>query len=145
MQDSTHYKQQTILKLALWAETITIHQCQKRKNQEEENFKQLFSLVEVSKKSRVRDFVEWAQQQEVEISFLPVGHTHNDVDQLFSRISVATEKSGCLTPEDLLRIIQPCHKQTQGEASEAGAQPQYVTMENLYATRSGYYHICPFA
>lgn len=60
---------------------------------------------------------------------------HIDVDQLFSRISVATEKLGCLTPEDLLRIIQPCHKQTQGEASEAGAQPQYVTMENLYATR----------
>ena len=61
------------------------------------------------------------------------------MDQLFSRVSVATEKSGCLTPEDLLRIIRRCHKQTQGETSEAGAQPQYATMENLYAIREWIY------
>lgn len=57
------------------------------------------------------------------------------MDQLFSRISVATEKSGCLTPQDLLRIIRRCYKQTQGETTEAGAQPQYATMKHLYAVR----------
>lgn len=66
---------------------------------------------------------------------MPVGHTHIDVDQLFSRISVATEKSGCLTPQDLLRIIRRCYKQAQEETTEAGAQQQYATPPHLYAIR----------
>ena len=66
---------------------------------------------------------------------MPVGHTHIDVDQLFSRISVATEKLGCLTPQDLLRIIRNCYKQNQGETTEAGAQPQYAITPHLYAVR----------
>ena len=66
---------------------------------------------------------------------MPVGHTHIDVDQLFLRISVATEKSGCLTPQDLLRIIRHCYEHTQGETTEAGAKPQYAAMPHLYAVR----------
>ena len=41
--------------------------------------------------------------QEVEINFLPVGHTHCDIDQLFSRFSVHLYGSNCWNFEDLLR------------------------------------------
>lgn len=64
-----------------------------------------------------------------------MGHTHIDVDQMFSRISVATEKSGCLTPQDLLRIIRRCYKQAQGETTQEGAQAQYANIPHLYAVR----------
>ena len=64
-----------------------------------------------------------------------MGHTHIDVDRMFSRISVATEKSGCLTPQDLLRIIRRSYKQTQGETTQEGAQPQYANTTSLYAVR----------
>ena len=29
------------------------------------------------------------------MNFLPVGHTHEDIDQLFSKISVTIQRSGC--------------------------------------------------
>ena len=64
-----------------------------------------------------------------------MGHTHIDVDQMFSRISVATERSGCLTPQDLLRIIRRSYKQGQGETTHEGAQPQYANTQSLYAVR----------
>ena len=32
--------------------------------------------------------VEYGAFKDVEVSFLPVGHTHEDIDQFFSRISV---------------------------------------------------------
>ena len=64
-----------------------------------------------------------------------MGHTHIDVDQTFSRISVATEKSGCLTPQDLMRIIKRCYKQAQGETTQEGARAQYATTSNVYAVR----------
>ena len=29
------------------------------------------------------------------MNFLPVGHTHEDIDQLFSKVSQAIRRSGC--------------------------------------------------
>lgn len=72
---------------------------------------------------------------QIEISFLPVGHTHIDVDQMFSRVSVAIERLGCLTPQDLLRILRTCYTQSQGETTQEGAKPQYATFPHLYAVR----------
>lgn len=68
-------------------------------------------------------------------SFLPMSHIHIYVDQMFSRISVAKEKSGCLTPQDLLRIIRRCYKQVQGGTTQEGARVQYATTSNVYAVR----------
>jgi hypothetical protein len=42
--------------------------------------------------------------ERVEINFLPVGHTHCDVDQLFSRISVILYGSYCMTFAELLEV-----------------------------------------
>lgn len=54
---------------------------------------------------------------------------------MFSRISVATEKSGCLTPQDLLRILRRSYTQNQGETTQEGAKPQYAIISCLYAVR----------
>ena len=39
--------------------------------------------------------------EEVEVFFLPVGHTHNKVDQVFSLISKAVAREGAFTVDDL--------------------------------------------
>ena len=42
----------------------------------------------------------------VDLCFLPVGHTHNIVDQMFSRFAVAMQDKDFFTVEDLHRICQ---------------------------------------
>ena len=39
------------------------------------------------------------------VSFLPVGHTHNEVDQVASRISIAVRNRAIHTPEELLACL----------------------------------------
>ena len=34
---------------------------------------------------------------QVQLNFLPVGHTHEDIDQMFSRISESIRQNGCET------------------------------------------------
>ena len=51
--------------------------------------------------------------QTVEFNFLPVGHTHCDIDQLFSRISVHLYANHCLHFDDLLeKAKKACCKVT---------------------------------
>jgi len=45
--------------------------------------------------------------QKVIVSFLPIGHTHNDVDAMFGVFSKALQKSTCKT---LLNIFENCEK-----------------------------------
>lgn len=69
------------------------------------------------------------------VSFLPVGHTHIDVDQMFSRLSVAISRRGAKTYQDLLRHIRMCHNQNQGEVNQKGAKPQFARLDNMFAIR----------
>jgi len=49
--------------------------------------------------------------QTVEFNFLPVGHTHCDIDQLFSRVSVHLYANYCLHYDDLLeKVKKACSK-----------------------------------
>ena len=48
---------------------------------------------------------------------------------------MAIERLGCLTPQDLLRILRTCYTQSQGETTQEGAKPQYATFPHLYAVR----------
>ncbi|XP_070550516.1 uncharacterized protein [Ptychodera flava] len=43
--------------------------------------------------------------EEVMINFLPVGHTHEDVDQMFSRVSTALRKANSFTLPELMHNI----------------------------------------
>ena len=48
--------------------------------------------------------VHYGVFKKVSLSFLPVGHTHNIVDQMFSRFSVALAKAMCMTVEELHEV-----------------------------------------
>lgn len=63
---------------------------------------------------------------QVTINFLPVGHTHEDVDQFFSRISVQLRKNGAESIPDLLH------------ATEISMEPNPKTyfMESMFDVRS---------
>lgn len=80
-------------------------------------------------------FVFFFYSFQIEVCFLPKGHTHVDVDQMFSRLSVAIQRSGCLTYQDLLKLLRGCYKQNQGETSEGGATIQYAEMDQIFAIR----------
>ena len=49
--------------------------------------------------------VEVGLFDKIKMSFLPVGHTHEDIDQAFSRISVYLNKHDCLTYDEFLQGV----------------------------------------
>lgn len=68
--------------------------------------------------------------------FLKPGHTHLDADQIFSRLSVAIASLGCLTFNDLIKLIRTSYKQTGGTfGGEEGAIPQWIALNHQYAIR----------
>ncbi len=42
----------------------------------------------------------------IEISFLPVGHTHEDIDQFFSRIAMYMHYHNAITENEFLEAIE---------------------------------------
>ena len=50
--------------------------------------------------------VEWRLFEEVILTFLPVGHTHEDVDQMFSRLNLALQKVNAVTIGEFLAICK---------------------------------------
>ncbi|KAL9965925.1 hypothetical protein ACROYT_G029792 [Oculina patagonica] len=64
--------------------------------------------------------------RKVRLSYLLVGHTHEDIDQLFSRISIALAKQNAVTLPDLLRVIQSAYSPT----------PITCTVENIYNVKA---------
>jgi len=46
---------------------------------------------------------------QVRVSFLPVGHTHEDVDQMFSKISDEIKRNGSESIPGLVIILQLLH------------------------------------
>lgn len=40
--------------------------------------------------------------QFIEVSFLPVGHTHEDIDQMFSRFAIRMHKNNAITVNELI-------------------------------------------
>ncbi len=43
---------------------------------------------------------------QIKLSFLPVGHTHEDIDQMFSRFSTYLNKHDAITPSELFTALQ---------------------------------------
>lgn len=69
---------------------------------------------------------------QVELAFPPI---YINVDQLFSGLSVAIQRSGCLTWKDLLKLLRVCYKQTQGDTTDKVATIQYAPMDQNFAIR----------
>lgn len=55
--------------------------------------------------------VEWNVFDEVQLSFLPVGHTHEDIDQFFSRLAVWLRHHNSTCRYDLTEAIKSCYRQ----------------------------------
>ena len=49
--------------------------------------------------------------KEAYISFLPVGHTHEDIDQLFSRMAVYLRTSDATCRDEFMAACQWCYTQ----------------------------------
>ena len=61
--------------------------------------------------------VTWGVFREVLVSFLPVGHTHEDIDQFFSRTSVALLKNDALSRLQVGKVVKGAYKfRGSGEA-----------------------------
>ena len=50
--------------------------------------------------------VEYGVFERVYVCFLPVGHTHEDIDQMFSRIALALRFTNAFSPRQLMNIIR---------------------------------------
>ena len=55
---------------------------------------------------------------QIKMSFLPVGHTHEDIDQFFSRISEFLRKQDVQTLQKLLALIPKAYKKLQTTAEQ---------------------------
>ena len=58
----------------------------------------------------------------VKVNFLLVGHTHENIDQLFSRFSIALRQRDCLTLDDLMKVATDSLQQ----------QPEVVKVQASY-------------
>ena len=63
-------------------------------------------------------FVEYNIFEEVTMSFLPVGHTHEDIDQMFSRFAIALRKRDFATRQALGEIVKTAYHLRTGEAPQ---------------------------
>ena len=48
--------------------------------------------------------------KEIQVSFLPIGHTHADIDQSFSAISSHLRQNNAITLDDMLFELRQCYK-----------------------------------
>ena len=69
--------------------------------------------------------------QEAYLNFLPVGHTHEDIDQVFSRVSVYTRRHNAPCPASLRECIRKSFK-------KYGREPIVVAWDKV-ANISGYF------
>jgi hypothetical protein len=74
---------------------------------------QLDNCPRENKNTYIVAFCNWLVQRHVfgtvELSFLPVSHTHNECDQVASRISFACRHNDICTRADLATIIRNCY------------------------------------
>ena len=82
-------------------------------------FLQLDNTYKENKNIYVFRAMAYLIQQEIfetiDVSFLLVGHTHNDVDQVFSRISKKLFPCNVFSFEEMLRAIKESHRDVKKE------------------------------
>ena len=78
--------------------------------------------------------------KKIELSFLPVGHTHEDVDQMFSRFSVYLKGHDSITMNDLMNSIQNSYnpKPTTIEITQIARIKQHMINNNWLNNIEGF-------
>ena len=64
--------------------------------------------------------VKWGVFKDVYVSFLPVGHTHEDIDQLFSRLATYLRFNNARSRTEMCRALQLCYHDKNGKQPKAG-------------------------
>jgi hypothetical protein len=72
--------------------------------------------------------VRWGIFRDVVISFLPVGHTHEDIDQFFSRLAVYLHKNDARSRDEFVECMKRAYKSATKKLSKSfrmkcGARP----------------------
>jgi hypothetical protein len=70
---------------------------------------QMDNCVRENKNKYVLGYLSWLVQRrvfdEIQLSFLPVGHTHEDIDQMFSRIAIQLRTHNAVDLEELKTVV----------------------------------------
>ena len=64
--------------------------------------------------------VQWGIFERVVLSFLPVGHTHEDIDQMFSRLAVRLRTTDCLDRQAFIECFKKAFKNEWGTEGTGG-------------------------
>ena len=64
--------------------------------------------------------VQWGIFERVVLSFLPVGHTHEDIDQMFSRLAVRLRRTDCLDRQAFIECFKKAFKNEWGTEGTGG-------------------------
>ena len=84
---------------------------------------QLDNTTKQNKGNGLFGFLAWLESagifRDIEVAFLPVGHTHSDIDQFFSRIAVYLRTHDCLCREEFAECIRRSFNLFKGH----GARP----------------------
>jgi len=56
--------------------------------------------------------------QEIRLSFLITGHTHEDIDRYFAKISQRLRQFGARTMNELIQVIQDCYESLEVDIVE---------------------------
>ena len=64
--------------------------------------------------------VKWGVFKNIYVSFLPVGHTHEDIDQMFSRLATYLRFHDARSRAEMCRAIQLCYHDKNGKQPKAG-------------------------
>ena len=74
---------------------------------------QMDNCVRENKNKYVLGYLSWLVErgvfEEIELSFLPVGHTHEDIDQLFSRLAIALRGRNAVDRTELYTVIRDAY------------------------------------
>jgi hypothetical protein len=61
---------------------------------------------------------------EIELSFLPVGHTHEDIDQVFSRVAIRLRQRDAVDQVDLFATVRESFQ-------KYGVQPECRELDSV--------------
>ena len=76
--------------------------------------------------------IERAVFKHIFVSFLPVGHTHFDADQLASRISVAVRNINITTIQQYIDVLKGCYTSKQGECLDVSMIDDVLDHRTLF-------------
>ena len=90
-------------------------------------FLQFDNCFRESKNSYMLAYLSWLVERgvfkRIYLSYHPVGHTHNECDQVASRIAIATARANIGCRCDLVKVLQGCYT----------PKPHVETMDNVVA------------